>query len=186
MTQRNWRFPKIFAFSPSHEDLKALIAQAHRSVYKNDSSPIITDLIDNIMSIPSCLQDAKSKVTLVREWIKQNPRPPSSNTKLEPEVQKIETPIKEPYNGGTGEAAKKAAMQAQQVGAYVWISRSCSGQLKCIYQMDISVLLNFRNHTKGQKKNYNVHNAMLPNGTEVFIFNPQLIILDLLNSSILT
>jgi hypothetical protein len=42
--------------SPSHEDLKALIAQAHRSVYKCDSSPIITDLIDNIMSIPSCLQ----------------------------------------------------------------------------------------------------------------------------------
>ena len=94
-----------------------MIAQAHRSVYKNDSSPIITDLIDNIMSIPSCLQDAKSKVTLVREWIKQNPRPPSSNTKLEPEVQKIEPPIKEPYNGGTGEAAKKAALQAQQVGA---------------------------------------------------------------------
>ena len=27
------------------------------------------------MSIPSCLQDANSKVTLVREWIKQNPKP---------------------------------------------------------------------------------------------------------------
>ena len=37
---------------------------------------MITDLIDNIMSIPSCLQDAKSKVTLVREWIKQNPKSP--------------------------------------------------------------------------------------------------------------
>ena len=37
--------------------------------------PVITDLIDNIMSIPSCLQDSNSKVTLVREWIKQNPKP---------------------------------------------------------------------------------------------------------------
>ena len=27
------------------------------------------------MSIPSCLQDTNSKVTLVREWIKQNPKP---------------------------------------------------------------------------------------------------------------
>ena len=26
------------------------------------------------MSIPSCLQDANSKVSLVREWIKQNPK----------------------------------------------------------------------------------------------------------------
>ena len=41
---------------------------------RSESIPVITDLIDNIMSIPSCLQDAKSKVTLVREWIKQNPK----------------------------------------------------------------------------------------------------------------
>ena len=66
-----------FHCSPSNDDIKALIAQAHRSVTKsgeagpNGPAPIITDLIDNIMSIPSCLQDAKSKVTLVREWIKQ-------------------------------------------------------------------------------------------------------------------
>ena len=59
-------------------------------------------------------QDAKSKVTLVREWIKQNPRPPSTTIKLD-EVPKIDPPVKEPYNGGTGEAAKKAALQAQQV-----------------------------------------------------------------------
>jgi hypothetical protein len=71
MSRMSLLFPISFDFSPSHEDLKALIAQAHRSVYKCDTSPIITDLIDNIMSIPSCLQDAKSKVTLVREWIKQ-------------------------------------------------------------------------------------------------------------------
>ena len=71
MSRMSLLFPICFDFSPSHEDLKALIAQAHRSVYKCDTSPIITDLIDNIMSIPSCLQDAKSKVTLVREWIKQ-------------------------------------------------------------------------------------------------------------------
>ena len=62
-------------FSAPHEDLKALIAQAHRSVYRRESIPVITDLIDNIMSIPSCLQDSNSKVTLVREWIKQNPKP---------------------------------------------------------------------------------------------------------------
>ena len=43
---------------------------------RSESIPVITDLIDNIMSIPSCLQDAKSKVTLVREWIKQNPKSP--------------------------------------------------------------------------------------------------------------
>lgn len=55
--------------------MKALIAQAHRSIYRRESIPVITDLIDNIMSIPSCLQDANSKVTLVREWIKQNPKP---------------------------------------------------------------------------------------------------------------
>ena len=55
--------------------MKALIAQAHRSVYRRESIPVITDLIDNIMSIPSCLQDSNSKVTLVREWIKQNPKP---------------------------------------------------------------------------------------------------------------
>ena len=66
-----------FKLSPSTDDIKALIAQAHRSVTKSGEggeggpAPIITDLIDNIMSIPSCLQDAKSKVTLVREWIKQ-------------------------------------------------------------------------------------------------------------------
>ena len=66
-----------FKLSPSNDDIKALIAQAHRSVTKSGEggsggpAPIITDLIDNIMSIPSCLQDAKSKVTLVREWIKQ-------------------------------------------------------------------------------------------------------------------
>lgn len=52
-----------------------MIAQAHRSVYRRESIPVITDLIDNIMSIPSCLQDTNSKVTLVREWIKQNPKP---------------------------------------------------------------------------------------------------------------
>lgn len=51
--------------SAPHEDLKALIAQAHRSVYRRESIPVITDLIDNIMSIPSCLQDSNSKVTLV-------------------------------------------------------------------------------------------------------------------------
>ena len=62
-------------FSAPCEDLKALIAQAHRSVYRRESIPVITDLIDNIMSIPSCLQDTNSKVTLVREWIKQNPKP---------------------------------------------------------------------------------------------------------------
>ena len=62
-----------FFFSAPCEDLKALIAQAHRSVYRRESIPVITDLIDNIMSIPSCLQDTNSKVTLVREWIKQNP-----------------------------------------------------------------------------------------------------------------
>ena len=67
----------LFKLSPSTDDIKALIAQAHRSVTKSGEggdggpAPIITDLIDNIMSIPSCLQDAKSKVTLVREWIKQ-------------------------------------------------------------------------------------------------------------------
>ena len=65
----------LYFFSAPHEDLKALIAQAHRSVYRRESIPVITDLIDNIMSIPSCLQDANSKVTLVREWIKQNPKP---------------------------------------------------------------------------------------------------------------
>ena len=71
-------FVFLFYCSPSNDDIKALIAQAHRSVSKAGevgvgcgSAPIITDLIDNIMSIPSCLQDAKSKVTLVREWIKQ-------------------------------------------------------------------------------------------------------------------
>ena len=64
----------IYIFSAPHEDLKALIAQAHRSVYRRESVPVITDLIDNIMSIPSCLQDANSKVSLVREWIKQNPK----------------------------------------------------------------------------------------------------------------
>ena len=63
-----------YIFSAPHEDLKALIAQAHRSVYRRESVPVITDLIDNIMSIPSCLQDANSKVSLVREWIKQNPK----------------------------------------------------------------------------------------------------------------
>ena len=74
ITQEFWIF---FIFSPSNDDIKALIAQAHRSVTKSGEgggsgpAPIITDLIDNIMSIPSCLQDAKSKVTLVREWIKQ-------------------------------------------------------------------------------------------------------------------
>ena len=56
----------FFLFSPSHEDLKALIAQAHRSVYKCDSSPIITDLIDNIMSIPSCLQVPSSKLNVYK------------------------------------------------------------------------------------------------------------------------
>ena len=65
----------LFIFSAPCEDLKALIAQAHRSVYRRESVPVITDLIDNIMSIPSCLQDTNSKVTLVREWIKQNPKP---------------------------------------------------------------------------------------------------------------
>ena len=45
-----------FNFSPSQGDLKALIAQAHRSIYRRESIPVITDLIDNIMSIPSCLQ----------------------------------------------------------------------------------------------------------------------------------
>ena len=70
-------FISFYIFSPSNDDIKALIAQAHRSVTKSGEggtsgpAPIITDLIDNIMSIPSCLQDAKSKVTLVREWIKQ-------------------------------------------------------------------------------------------------------------------
>ena len=44
-------------------------------MYRRESIPVITDLIDNIMSIPSCLQDSNSKVTLVREWIKQNPKP---------------------------------------------------------------------------------------------------------------
>ena len=75
-TLPNICFP--FYHSPSNDDIKALIAQAHRSVTKAGEigagcgpAPIITDLIDNIMSIPSCLQDAKSKVTLVREWIKQ-------------------------------------------------------------------------------------------------------------------
>ena len=53
-------------------------------------------------------------MTLVREWIKQNPKPPSPQNKNEPlEPIKIE-PVKEPYNGGCGEAAKKAALQAQQ------------------------------------------------------------------------
>ena len=68
----NWY---IYVSSAPCEDLKALIAQAHRSVYRRESVPVITDLIDNIMSIPSCLQDTNSKVTLVREWIKQNPKP---------------------------------------------------------------------------------------------------------------
>ena len=48
-------FCMIYIFSAPHEDLKALIAQAHRSVYRRESVPVITDLIDNIMSIPSCL-----------------------------------------------------------------------------------------------------------------------------------
>lgn len=68
-------FKSKISFSAPCEDLKALIAQAHRSVYRRESVPVITDLIDNIMSIPSCLQDTNSKVTLVREWIKQNPKP---------------------------------------------------------------------------------------------------------------
>jgi len=73
------------------------------------------------MSIPSCLQDAKSKVTLVREWIKQNPKPPTPPIKMDPQLEalKNEPPIKEPYCGGNGEAAKKAALQAQQVSIFI-------------------------------------------------------------------
>ena len=84
-------FQSLFCpfFSAPHEDLKALIAQAHRSVYRRESVPVITDLIDNIMSIPSCLQDTNSKVTLVREWIKQNPKPEKID---------LPEPVKDPEN----------------------------------------------------------------------------------------
>ena len=56
------------------------------------------------MSIPSCLQDSNSKVTLVREWIKQNPKP----EKIElPEPVKNEDAEKLTWNDTPKDALKK-------------------------------------------------------------------------------
>ena len=103
---------KPVRLSPSHEDLKALIAQAHRSVYRSESVPVITDLIDNIMSIPSCLQDAKSKVTLVREWIKQNPKSPEkTGTKTPTDCDFDSSPVKEKPKEEEGTEEKPKPVQ---------------------------------------------------------------------------
>jgi len=47
----------------------------------------------------------------------QNPKPPSPMNKPDPALEALrnEPPVKEPYSGGNGEVAKKAALQAQQV-----------------------------------------------------------------------
>ena len=100
--------------SAPHEDLKALIAQAHRSVYRRESIPVITDLIDNIMSIPSCLQDSNSKVTLVREWIKQNPKPekidlPEPPTPSSEELDKEKLKWNDTPKGVSGSSRKNSA-----------------------------------------------------------------------------
>uniref|UniRef100_A0A0K2TGN2 Tubulin glycylase 3Alike [Bombyx mori] n=1 Tax=Lepeophtheirus salmonis TaxID=72036 RepID=A0A0K2TGN2_LEPSM len=60
--------------SAPREELRGLLAEAKRSVTLDHSNrkPIITDLIDNIMSIPSCFQDTKSKISLVKEWMEHH------------------------------------------------------------------------------------------------------------------
>ena len=116
--------------------MKALIAQAHRSVYRRESIPVITDLIDNIMSIPSCLQDSNSKVTLVREWIKQNPKPEKIDLPEPPnsdEVDKEKLKWNDTPKGVSGNQRKNSANSESRT-----VSRTESADLPDISGVTLS------------------------------------------------
>ncbi|XP_023323881.1 tubulin monoglycylase TTLL3 [Eurytemora carolleeae] len=58
--------------SPTNDNLQALFAEAEMLTRGNSNgNPRMVELIDTIMSIPSCLQDQESKIQVVNKWIKE-------------------------------------------------------------------------------------------------------------------
>ena len=59
--------------APEADNLQALFAEAEILAGGSGSgTPKMVELIDTIMSIPSCLQDQQSKIQVVNKWIKEH------------------------------------------------------------------------------------------------------------------
>ena len=77
--------------APEADNLQALFAEAEILAGGSGSgTPKMVELIDTIMSIPSCLQDQQSKIQVVNKWIKEHKNYEGNEAADEEESEKTE------------------------------------------------------------------------------------------------
>ena len=77
--------------APEADNLQALFAEAEILAGGSGSgTPKMVELIDTIMSIPSCLQDQQSKIQVVNKWIKEHKNYESNEAQQEEDKEKEE------------------------------------------------------------------------------------------------
>ena len=77
--------------APEADNLQALFAEAEILAGGSGSgTPKMVELIDTIMSIPSCLQDQQSKIQVVNKWIKEHKNYETNESTEEEDKEKTE------------------------------------------------------------------------------------------------